>query len=48
MGDSPVAHGLASREDIEAMADAFRGWARHPDALWIFTHVAALAATASA
>jgi ubiquinone/menaquinone biosynthesis C-methylase UbiE len=36
MGESPVRHGLATRA-------AFRTWAREPDALWIFTHVAALA-----
>jgi ubiquinone/menaquinone biosynthesis C-methylase UbiE len=44
MGESPVAHGLASRADVEMMASAFRAWARHPDALWVFTHVEALAA----
>jgi SAM-dependent methyltransferase len=43
MGESPVQHGLASRADVEAMAAAFRAWARHPDAFWVFTHVAALA-----
>jgi len=43
MGESPVTHGLASRADIEAMAASFRAWARHPDAFWVFTHVAALA-----
>jgi SAM-dependent methyltransferase len=42
MGESPVTHGLASRADVEAMAAAFRTWGTHPDALWIFTHVAAL------
>ncbi len=43
MGERPVEYGYASRADIEAMAAAFRAWARHPDALWVFTHVAALA-----
>jgi len=43
MGESPVQHGLATRADVEAMAAAFRAWAEHPDALWAFIHVAALA-----
>jgi ubiquinone/menaquinone biosynthesis C-methylase UbiE len=42
MGERPVEYGLASRADVEAMAAAFRSWARHPDALWSFIHVAAL------
>jgi ubiquinone/menaquinone biosynthesis C-methylase UbiE len=42
MGEAPVVHGLASRAEIEAMAAAFRAWGGHPDALWVFTHVAAL------
>jgi SAM-dependent methyltransferase len=42
MGALPVQHGLATRADVEAMAAAFRAWARHPDALWSFTHVEAL------
>ncbi len=42
MGELPVEYGFASRADIEAMAAAFRAWAAHPDALWVFTHVAAL------
>lgn len=43
MGQRPIECGYATRADIEAMAAAFRTWARHPDATWIFTHVAALA-----
>jgi ubiquinone/menaquinone biosynthesis C-methylase UbiE len=43
MGARPVEYGLATREDIEAMAAAFRAWAAHPDAFWVFTQVAALA-----
>jgi ubiquinone/menaquinone biosynthesis C-methylase UbiE len=43
MGQRPVEYGYASRSDIEAMAAAFRAWAAHPDAVWTFTHVAALA-----
>jgi ubiquinone/menaquinone biosynthesis C-methylase UbiE len=43
MGERPVEYRLASRADIEAMAAAFRGWARHPDSLWSFIHVQALA-----
>ena len=42
MGERPVEAGLAMRSDIEAMAEAFRLWARKPDALWAFTHMAAL------
>ena len=43
MGGRAVEYGYASRADLEAMATAFRAWARHPDALWAFIHVAALA-----
>jgi ubiquinone/menaquinone biosynthesis C-methylase UbiE len=43
MGSRPVEYGFATREDLEAMAAAFRAWAVHPDAFWAFTHVAALA-----
>jgi len=43
MGSRPVEYGFATRADIEAMATAFRAWARHPDAFWTFVHVAALA-----
>lgn len=42
MGALPVEYGYATRADIEAMAAAFRDWAVHPDALWSFSHVAAL------
>ena len=42
MGERAVEYGYASRADVEAMAAAFRAWARHPDALWAFIHVAAL------
>jgi len=42
MGGRAVEYGFASRADLEAMAAAFRAWARHPDALWSFIHVAAL------
>jgi hypothetical protein len=42
MGERPVEAGLATRADIEAMAEAFRVWARKPDAQWTFTHMAAL------
>ena len=42
MGGRAVEYGYATRDDIEAMAAAFRAWAAHPDAVWIFTHVAAL------
>ena len=42
MGERPIEYGHASRADIEAMAAAFRAWARHPDAVWMFTHIEAL------
>jgi ubiquinone/menaquinone biosynthesis C-methylase UbiE len=43
MGSRAVEYGFATRADLEAMAAAFRAWARHPDAVWAFVHVAALA-----
>jgi ubiquinone/menaquinone biosynthesis C-methylase UbiE len=43
MGERPVEYGYATREDVEAMAAAFRAWAAHPDAFWAFTQVEALA-----
>lgn len=43
MGGRAVEYGFATRADLEAMAAAFRAWARHPDALWAFVHMAALA-----
>lgn len=42
MGGRLVEYGLATRAELEDMAAAFREWARHPDALWSFIHVAAL------
>ena len=42
MGGRAVEYGFATRDDLEAMAAAFRRWAAHPDALWAFIHVAAL------
>jgi len=46
MGERAVEYGYASQADLEAMAAAFRAWAAHPDALWTFVHVAALASKA--
>jgi ubiquinone/menaquinone biosynthesis C-methylase UbiE len=43
MGERAVEYGFASRDDLEAMAAAFRAWAAHPDAFWAFLHVEALA-----
>jgi ubiquinone/menaquinone biosynthesis C-methylase UbiE len=43
MGARMIERGNASQADVEAMADAFRRWARHPDAVWTFTQVAAIA-----
>ena len=42
MGARAVERGNASAEDLQAMAAAFRAWARQPDAVWSFTHIAAL------
>jgi ubiquinone/menaquinone biosynthesis C-methylase UbiE len=42
MGERAIEYGYATRAEVEAMAAAFRAWAVHPDALWTFTHVAAL------
>lgn len=42
MGARAVERGNATAADLLAMAAAFRAWARHPDALWSFIHVAAL------
>jgi SAM-dependent methyltransferase len=41
MGGRMVEYGFATRADVEAMADAFRRWAIHPDALWSFINVQA-------
>jgi SAM-dependent methyltransferase len=43
IGQLAVEGGFATRAEIEAMAAAFRTWARKPDATWMFTHIAALA-----
>ena len=43
MGSRAVEYGHASQRDLEAMANAFRAWARTPDAFWTFTQVAARA-----
>jgi hypothetical protein len=42
MGERAVEYGHATRSDLEAMAAAFRTWARSPDAFWAFIHVEAL------
>lgn len=42
MGERMIEYGYASRDEVEAMAAAFRAWAVHPDAAWAFTHFAAL------
>jgi ubiquinone/menaquinone biosynthesis C-methylase UbiE len=42
MGSRAVEYGYATQAEIEAMAAAFRAWAAHRDAVWMFTHVAAL------
>jgi ubiquinone/menaquinone biosynthesis C-methylase UbiE len=42
MGERMIEYGYASRPEVEAMAAAFRSWALHPDAVWTFTHFAAL------
>jgi ubiquinone/menaquinone biosynthesis C-methylase UbiE len=45
MGERMIEYGYASWADVEAMAAAFRAWAVHPDAVWAFTHFAALGRT---
>ena len=42
MGQRAVEYGYVSAGELEAMAMALRAWASHPDACWMFTHVAAL------
>jgi ubiquinone/menaquinone biosynthesis C-methylase UbiE len=42
MGERMIEYGYASRDEVQAMAAAFRAWAVHPDAVWTFTHFAAL------
>ena len=42
MGARLVEYGMVTRAELEGMAEAFRAWARHPDALWSFIHIAAL------
>lgn len=42
MGARAVELGNATTADLEAMAAAFKAWARHRDAFWAFIHVAAL------
>lgn len=42
MGERMIEYGYASRADVQAMAAAFRAWAVHPDATWVFTHLEAL------
>jgi len=42
MGERPVEYGFATRAEIESMASAFRAWGAHPDATWMFVHIAAL------
>lgn len=43
LGEQAVAYGIATRADLEEMAQAWRSWADHPDAVYYFVHVAALA-----
>ena len=43
MGERPVEYGFATRAEVESMAAAFRAWGTHPDATWMFIHIAALA-----
>jgi SAM-dependent methyltransferase len=42
MGERPIEAGLLTHSEVEAMADAFRTWAREPDAVWMFVHTAVL------
>jgi ubiquinone/menaquinone biosynthesis C-methylase UbiE len=42
MGERPVEYGFATRAEIESMAAAFKAWGSHPEATWMFIHIAAL------
>ena len=42
MGGRLIDYGMVTRTELDDMAAAFRAWARHPDALWTFIHIAAL------
>jgi ubiquinone/menaquinone biosynthesis C-methylase UbiE len=42
-GAQAIEYGIASRSDLEHMADAWRRWARDPHGVYLLTHVAALA-----
>jgi SAM-dependent methyltransferase len=43
LAERAVAYGLASREELEAMAAAFRAWATQPDAYFMVPHGEVLA-----
>ena len=43
LGRQALEYGLASRSDLEEMADAWRRWARNDDSVFYMVHVAALA-----
>ena len=38
-----VEYGLATRDDLDAIAAAWRSWARDPDAFFMFTNVECVA-----
>lgn len=43
LGEQAVTYGVATREELESIADGWRAWARTEGALFMFTHVAAIA-----
>jgi len=43
LGQQAVEYGIATESDLERMAAAWRSWARHPDAVYLLTHVTAIA-----
>lgn len=47
LAEQAVAYGIATRDELAAIADAWRAWAREPDAFFTFIHVAGVG-TASA
>ena len=43
LGAHAVLYGIATAEELEAIAEGWRRWAEHPDAFFMFIHVAGLA-----
>ncbi len=43
LGEQAVAYGIATQDELETIADGWRAWARADGALFMFTHMAAVA-----